>query len=279
MICLAIPQLDRPYFGLLSSLLAEHAGERGFHLVIEQTGTRAREVDAISEARLRSYDGLILSTSFLHDDDSMLLGGDYPIVVLGERSFSTPLDQVAMANVPGGRLATEHLLERSCTKVAIIGGRLGEPDGIDVSTLRTRGRQEALSGAGQGLGEDPDDHPVRPIDLPLGEGYAAPRALIAEGAAVDGLFCATDLVAIGAVRALADQGLRVPDDVRVVGFDDTALTRFTTPSLTVVSPDHGAMVDAAITMIAERIGGLRSPTDARTFIGDVHLVARESTRP
>lgn len=275
MICLAIPQLDRPYFGLLSSLLAEHAGERGFHLVIEQTGTRAREVDAISEARLRSYDGLILSTSFLHDDDSMLLGGDYPIVVLGERSFSTPLDQVAMANVPGGRLATEHLLERGCTKVAIIGGRLGEPDDIDVSTLRTRGWQEALSAAGQEL----DEHLVRPIDLTLEDGYAATRALIAEGVAVDGLFCATDLVAIGAVRALADQGLRVPDDVRVVGFDDTALTRFTTPSLTVVSPDHGAMVDAAITMIAERIDGLRSPTDARTFIGDVHLVARESTRP
>lgn len=275
MICLAIPQLDRPYFGLLSSLLAEHAGERGFHLVIEQTGTRAREVDAISEARLRSYDGLILSTSFLHDDDSMLLGGDYPIVVLGERSFSTPLDQVAMANVPGGRLATEHLLERGCTKVAIIGGRLGEPDDIDVSTLRTRGWQEALSAAGQEL----DEHLVRPIDLTLEDGYAATRALIAEGVAVDGLFCATDLVAIGAVRELADQGLRVPDDVRVVGFDDTALTRFTTPSLTVVSPDHGAMVDAAITMIAERIDGLRSPTDARTFVGDVHLVARESTRP
>jgi len=205
-ICLAIPQLDRPYFGLLSSLLAEHAGERGFHLVIEQTGTRAREVDAISEARLRSYDGLILSTSFLHDDDSMLLGGDYPIVVLGERSFSTPLDQVAMANVPGGRLATEHLLERGCTKVAIIGGRLGEPDDIDVSTLRTRGRQEALSAAGQEL----DEHLVRPIDLTLEDGYAATRALIAQGVAVDGLFCATDLVAIGAVRALADQGLRVP---------------------------------------------------------------------
>lgn len=67
--------------------------------------------------------------------------------------------------------------------------------------------------------------------------------------------------------------------MRVVGFDDTALTRFTTPFLTVVSPVHGAMVDAAITMIAERIDGLRSPTDARTFIGDVHLVARESTRP
>ena len=103
---LAVPDVDRPYFGLLANLLIERAAARGFELVIEQTAARRdRELDAIDRSRLRSYDGLILSAVQLHDDDALLLKSDFPIVVLGERSYSSPLDRVVMANEQGAAMA------------------------------------------------------------------------------------------------------------------------------------------------------------------------------
>ena len=94
-IVLAVPEVDRPYFGLLATLLVERAAARGFDLLVEQTAARRdRELDAIARSRLRSYDGLILSAVQLHDDDAVLLRGDFPIVVLGERTYTEPLDHV-----------------------------------------------------------------------------------------------------------------------------------------------------------------------------------------
>ena len=80
------------------------------------------------------------------------------------------------------------------------------------------------------------------------------------------------------MRALTDRGLRVPEDVRVVGFDDVPLASFLTPSLTSVAPDHEAMADAVISMIVDRIEGSRPADDYRVFTAPVRLAERESTR-
>ena len=101
--------------------------------------------------------------------------------------------------------------------------------------------------------------------------------LLDDGETVDGVFCATDVIAIGAMRALADRGIRVPHDVCVVGFDDVPLASFLTPSLTTMSPDHAAMADAAITMLTDRITGQRAADQYETVVGAVTLKAREST--
>ena len=101
--------------------------------------------------------------------------------------------------------------------------------------------------------------------------------LVDEISDVDGILCATDVVAIGAIRALRERGLRVPEDVRVIGFDDVPLDAFLTPSLSSIAPDHEAMADAAISMLTERISGTRAPGEYRSFVADVRLMAREST--
>ena len=271
-IVLAVPEVDRPYFGLLTTLLIERAAARGFDLLVEQTAARRdRELDAIARSRLRSYDGLILSTVHLHDDDAVLLRGDFPIVVLGERTFTEPLDHVVMANEEGGALAAAHLAERGCRRVAMIGGRIGA--GEDLTTLRARGLLAGLAEAGLAA----DERLVRPADLTYEGGRQVTSALLDEVADIDGLFCATDVVAIGAIRALTDRGLRVPDDVRVVGFDDVPLASYLTPSLTSIAPDHEAMADAVVSMIVDRIEGVRAADDYRTLTAAVRLVAREST--
>ena len=274
-VVLAVPEIDKPYFGLLATLLIERAAARGYDLLVEQTAARRdRELDAIARSRLRSYDGLILSAVQLHDDDAGLLRGDFPIVLLGERSYTQPLDHVLMANEEGAALATRHLIERGCSRIAMLGGRIGAPDDIDVGTLRARGHLSALAEAGWRV----DERLVRPVELTYEGGRRATRELLDEFGDVDGLFCATDLVAVGAVRALADRGVRVPDDVKVVGFDDVPLASFLTPSLTSVAPDHEAMADAVISMIVDRIEGARPADDYRVFTAPVRLAERESTR-
>lgn len=271
---LAVPDIDRPYFGLLARLLIERAGARGFELVIEQTAARReRELDAVDRSRLRSYDGLILSAVQLHDDDALQLQSDFPIVVLGERSYSSPLDRVVMANEEGAALAAGHLLDIGCKHIAMIGGRIGEAGEIDVETLRARGLVGELRRRGLELNPDL----MRSVEFSYEGGHRAMSQLLDGGERVDGIFCATDVIAIGAIRALADRGLRVPHDVCVVGFDDVPLAAFLTPSLTTMSPDHAAMADAAITMLVDRITGQRAADQFETVVGAVTLMQREST--
>ncbi len=274
-ICLAVPEIDRPYFGILAQLVIERAATDGFEVVIEQTGAaRAGELGALAHSRLRSYDGLIINAVRLAGADAALLRSELPVVVLGERAYAEPVDRVAMDNVAGGALAVRHLVDSGRRSVAMIGGRMSSgPADIDAATERARG---FLAGAAE-RGVDADPRRIVESDFSLEGGRDGVRRLLEAGIAVDGLFCATDLIAIGAVRALADHGLRVPVDVGVVGFDDVPLASFTTPSLTSVAPDRIGMVDAAVSMVVARIRGERADADYREVVGAMAIIEREST--
>ncbi|MES2858038.1 MAG: LacI family DNA-binding transcriptional regulator [Pseudomonadota bacterium] len=133
-------------------------------------------------------------------------------------------------NAEGGALAGRHLIERGRKKVAFLG---------DASThypeffARYCGCDAALRVAGLRM------NPALQVDADSTEqaGHAAAETLIARGHAFDAIFAASDLIAIGAMRALAEHGLRVPDDVAVVGFDGTPMARFANPPLTTVVQD------------------------------------------
>ena len=133
-------------------------------------------------------------------------------------------------NAAGGALVGRHLIERGRRKVAFLG---------DASThfpeffARYCGCDGALREAGLRM------NPALQVDADSSEqsGYDAARTLIARGHAFDAIFAASDLIAIGAIRALTEHGLRVPDDVAIVGFDGTPMARFSNPPLTTVVQD------------------------------------------
>ncbi|HMR47632.1 MAG TPA: LacI family DNA-binding transcriptional regulator [Arachnia sp.] len=271
---LALPEIDRPYFGLLSALLIERARQYDYDIVVEQTGARREnEMDAILHSRLRSYDGLLLHASQLAQEDAALLRGDFPIVVLGERAYSAPVDHVVMDNEQGATLAARHLIDRGCTRIAMIGGRPWSPGDVDVATMRTKGFVAEIEAAGLELGPGQ----VQPTRYNLADSRDAVGRLLKEVGAVDGIFCATDWVAFGVLRGLADAGLRVPEDVRIVGFDDVPQAAFSTPSLSSIAPDHEAMADAALKLLVGRIAGERPRDDFREVFGAVRLIPRESS--
>ena len=109
------------------------------------------------------------------------------------------------------------------------------------------------------------------------------QELFASGISVDALFCCNDLLALGSLRALAEAGLRVPQDVAVIGIDDIEEGRYVSPSLTTISPDKQAIASEAVRLLASRIQQQRTP-GSETHEPDRHdvetpfeLIVREST--
>ncbi|WP_425264785.1 LacI family DNA-binding transcriptional regulator [Streptomyces incarnatus] len=193
---LAVPEVNRPYYGRLAEAIITAAGRHGLRVSIEQTGARREnEPAALSRSRNRLYDGLILSTVGMGPADVEALRTEYPVVILGERIFGGPVDHVAMPNVEASAAATGHLIERGCRRVAVV---CGEPrDEVDVSGLRHSGYRQALAAAG--LPEDPEL--VRSVPaLTMAAGARQARAMVADGLDFDGVFCVTDTVAMGVLR-------------------------------------------------------------------------------
>jgi DNA-binding LacI/PurR family transcriptional regulator len=270
---LAVPELERPYFAQLAGRLADRFEAHDLRIVMERTGaSREGELDAVAFSRLRMYDGLILSVVDTDPAELGQLRTDAPVVMIGERPLPSRFDHVMMDNVDGARQATAHLLAGGARRVAMIGG---DPAGsATMPALRAEGYALAHTAAGV------------PVDLDLNvrcrfrlqDGYDAIRALRDRGIAFDAVFALTDVVAMGAVRALVDAGLRVPEDVQVVGFDDIDEAAYLVPSLSTVNPGHDAMADAITSLLMAQING-GAGGDSQEVVVPAQLVARGTTKP
>ncbi|MGI5131285.1 LacI family DNA-binding transcriptional regulator [Pseudonocardia sp. CA-107938] len=270
---LAVPGFEPGYYAQLAAQLAERFEVHGLRLAVERTGARrTAELDALTAARLSSYDGFVLSVVAGDAADLEKLHVDTPVVLIGERAVPARFDHVLMDNVGGARMATELLLRRGARRIALLGGQSGDEESMP--QLRTRGYRQAHEAAGLPVA---DELVVR-SEFASPDGYAATHALVERGIAFDAVFALTDSAAIGALRALADTGLRVPADVQVVGFDNLEDGRFSVPSLTTVEPGNAAMADAICTLLVERIGAQPSPVAARVVMPAARIVERESTR-
>ena len=273
-IALALPELDNPYFAELTGFVVQAAEEHGWTVLVDQTdGLRDREVLVASGIRNHLIDGLILSPVAIGTEDLVRRGPeDIPLVLLGEKISTGPVDHVAIDNVAAARAATEHLLAQGRTRIAAIGGQPGAPSGV--AHLRRRGWEDALLAAGRPT----DDGWVAEVPTFRREhGAEAMAALLDRDDPPDAVFCFNDTLALGALRMLADRGLRVPEDVAVIGLDDIQDGRFSVPTLSTIRPDKEYIARTAVRMLAERLGdggGALAPRDVRAGFD---LVVRGST--
>ncbi|PFG44841.1 LacI family transcriptional regulator [Isoptericola jiangsuensis] len=275
-VALVVPRLDHPYYGELAARLSGLLEADGRHLVVEQSGaSRQGELAALAQARWQLYDGVLLSVVGMTAADLDAVRTSVPLVLLGEQQMPARHDHVLMDNVGGARLATAHLLARGCRRVAVVGGSDPSPT-AGMMPARTAGWMAAHQAAGR----TPDLALVTPAPhVDLAAGRAAVRRLRADGVAFDGVFAVTDTLATGVLAGLAEAGLRVPDDVQVVGFDALTSSEFTVPALTTVDPGHDDMARAALRLLA----GQTRPGDPRRagehVVAPVRLVERGTTRP
>jgi DNA-binding LacI/PurR family transcriptional regulator len=249
-ISLAIPELNQPYFAQLAESVIAAAAGFGLTALVEITGgTRAGEEAVLSGRRRNVVDGVIYSPIALGPADVTELSVDFPLVLLGERIFHGPVDHVTMANEEAAEAAVRHLIEDAGRRrIVLVGANSsGEPG---VSTLRTRGSLAALAAAGI----EPDPRLlVNPVPWTRAATADAVQKLLDDGVSFDGMFCFTDLLAFGALRALLRNGVRVPQDVALVGFDDVEDSQFTTPSLSSISPGRDLIAKHAVELLHARL--------------------------
>lgn len=271
---LGLPVLASEYYGELAERLARGFSSRGMRLVTENTGGAVTaEVESLAASHLETYDGFILAVAASESADLERIPASKPIVLLGERAFSTRFDHVLMDNVGGGRLATEYLLDRGARSIVVLGGSLAA--GESVQTLRTRGYLDAHRAAAHPV----DERLIVSCGLDMLDGYRATRELLESGVTFDGVFALTDSSALGALRALHERETKVPDDVQLIGFDNVRASGFSTPALTTIEPGNDAMADAIVGAMMRRLDAPRGPVEARHVMMGVAVVARESTRP
>jgi DNA-binding LacI/PurR family transcriptional regulator len=275
-IALAVPELDNPYFAELTRFVVEAAEEHGWTVLVDQTdGLAEREREVATGFRHQLIDGLILSPAALDGDDLDGRGADdLPLVLIGEKLGAGPHDHVGIDNVAAAQTATTHLLELGRRRVAAIGHQPDSSEHSGVAHLRRRGWEAAQVSAG--LTADESLLAEVPSFTP-GHGAAAMARLLDHGPVPDAAFCFNDTLALGVLRCLADRGIRVPDDVAVIGLDDVVEGRFAVPRLSTVSPDKRGIARTAVEFLAERLAAAGDPREPRDVRVGFELVAREST--
>lgn len=271
MIALAVPELDIPYFAELARHVVDAAAEQGWTVLIDQTGgTREQERVVASGLGGHLIDGLIISPLALTAADLADLDG-IPMVLLGERVDHGPADHVVVDNVAAAREITAHLIGLGRRRIAAIGSQR-TAEGAS-ARLRLAGYRAALADAGIRY----DERLVAPAPVwHRADGAAAVRGLLAAGVRPDAVFCFNDTLALGALRALHEEGLRVPVDVAVAGFDDIEDGRFSIPTLSTIAPDKERIGRLAVELLVGRIEGDRS-APPRELAAPYRLEPREST--
>jgi DNA-binding LacI/PurR family transcriptional regulator len=274
---LAVPSLRENYFAELADAVIRAAEKRGLGVMVEQTsGQRDAELRAVSTSRPRFLDGLLFSPVSLGQDDAGALVIDGPLVLLGERIFDGPTDHVTMHNISSAQSAVDHLLSVGRRRIALVGADLAAGDETNSANLRLRGYLRALEQAGLEV----DPALVRPTPMSQWNragGAAALHRMVEDDVDFDAVFALTDTLGLGVLRALGEEGRRVPDDVAVIGFDNIDESRYSLPSLSTVDSGRDEIAAIAVDRLIERINEKGDPRPPETFKPSFRIVQREST--
>ncbi|NMM21972.1 MAG: LacI family transcriptional regulator [Phycicoccus sp.] len=252
---------------------AEEAARAGVGLVISQTtGRRVGNQHWLRQLASRRTDGIVLVVSQLLPGAADALARlNTPLVLVdpvGDAALSIP--SVAATNWAGGLAATEHLLALGHRRIGAIAG----PAGLRCSEDRLDGYRVAL----QRAGVMPDPALVRFGDFLVGGGRVGGTSLLALADPPTAIFAGSDQQAHGVYLAAAARGLRIPDDVSVVGFDDVALCEWISPTLTTVRQPLAEMAAEATRLVLSLSSNGDSPVPPRRELA-TSLIVRESTAP
>jgi LacI family transcriptional regulator len=254
------------YLGVLENIERE-AVSLGYDLLLPSYSQGKSSQNYVRRLQTRRVAGSVM----LHASDARvqaLIHSSIPTVFIDKMARGSRATYIKSDNIDGARQATEHLLTLGHRRIAFL---TGSP--IDLAGLeRLLGCQQALAQ----VGIAPDAGLVRQSGWNVDEAYEAARVLLAERRDFTAIVAGSDFMAIGILRALTEQGLRVPDDVSLIGFDDIEFCHYTTPPLTTVRQDRVAMGRGAVQRLVAMIEGTE---ETSPLILPTRLVVRKSTGP
>jgi DNA-binding LacI/PurR family transcriptional regulator len=273
MVGLVVPELQNPIFPALAEVVGGALAQRGFNAVLcTRTGSmsEAEYVDMLLERQVSGMvfaGGQYAEADAPHDHYLRLLKLRLPVVLVNAAAEHLDFPRVSTDDAVAMEQAYGHLASLGHERIGLI---IGPPDHVPsrrklaafLATAKAAGRADDVAG-----------DLVERTMFSLEGGHAAATRLIGHGAT--GIVCASDPLALGAIRAARRAGLSVPADVSVVGYDDSAFMNCTDPPLTTVRQPIEAIGRAAVAMLTGQIEG--SPVQAEELFFEPELVARGST--
>ncbi|MEY3841308.1 MAG: hypothetical protein RLZZ542_418 [Pseudomonadota bacterium] len=256
-------RLSDPFFLELLAGVGEAARERGCDVIMSHFSPTSYD-DLSAALNTSRADGVIfLGQSTLHQSLNRLAETEGRFVVWGAQMQDQAYCSVGSDNLAGGRRATLHLARLGRKRIVFLGD-LDPPEAMQ----RHRGYLEALGKSG--IAVDPDL--IMDAHFEVESAEASVDGLIRRGLKFDGIVCASDQIALGAVRALLHANLRVPEDVSVIGFDNVPFSRYSRPALSTIAQDTMKAGRLLVSKLLDNSGDAvgrseRIPTD---------LIVRES---
>ena len=256
---------------ILSSLTARHLPEilvelshrlteRDLRMLLFSLDTEGDADAVLDQVWRHSVDGVICAAHLSDPRIEMFGNQGVPLVLFNRPGGRVPATSVGCDSVSGQRELVERLLAAGHRRFALVAG----PADSYVSEERRRAALDRLGEAGI------TDVPMRRGDYGYASGAAAMTALMAEARGFDALICVNDLMAIGAIDAARAQfGLRIPEDLSVVGFDGSDPATWASFRVTSVRQPLKRMTEAAVAMLVERIADAGTPAERRLFSGEV----------
>lgn len=267
-IALIIPDILNPFFPELVVAIEGMAKEKGYSLVLINTQEELLHSTAFWRSLESRYiDGLILASfQFTEDVRNGMGNTKLPFVRIDCSAGEDQKNSIEIDNYKGAKMAVEHLIDVGCKKIVHISGLNSYPSSSD----RLLGYLDAMKSY-----FPKQEASVYPGDFSLESGYELTKQLIFDKKGYDGIFLANDFMAIGALKALKELKISVPEDIAVIGFDGIKLTEMVEPEIsTIVQPIY-EVGSKATTRLIDMIENKNTPSEYSKL--EVHLEKRKST--
>lgn len=254
-IAFAVADLGNPVYTAMTRAISDEVQQAGYRLLLASTGGGTDgSLGLLADLDGSFVDGLIISP--LQVDERLverLRGRRHPIVVIGSVPDDVPVDSVRADSAEGVRLALEHLVATGRRRIAFINGPVDTVPGA----ARLTGYLRACDRLGL---TTHDDLQIAADDFTYAAGRAAAERMTGQ-CTPDAVLCANDLLGVAAMNVLGERGLSVPQDVAVVGMDDTDLADMARPALTSVDLGSAARAQRAARLLLRRLGGFDGPPE------------------
>jgi len=257
-----------PFYAEVLNGMEVAAKEKNYHIILANTQRDyQKEEEAINLLLAKRVDGLLITPVQDRDDDiKNLIEAKIPFVIVGRDFENIELDALYNDEVKGGFLATEYLIKNGHKRIALVNGFLYKSP--------ARSRLEGYKKALKKYGIPVDDVLINVGDIDIKDGYKRTKQLFEKGLDFTAIFAYNDMMAFGAMQAIKEKGLRIPEDIGIVGYDDIPFSPLISPPLTTIRLKKQDLGVESIKLLLSRINGNRKKI--KKIMLDVELVKRET---
>jgi DNA-binding LacI/PurR family transcriptional regulator len=269
LIGLLVLDITNPVLSVIASAVEASAFTEDYSVVLYNVGEEVcRQWEYLTASAESLIDGLIIVNAIDHTETLAFLAEDHITAVLIDCLAAGDIPSVAVDNIKAAYMATEHAIELGHKRIAHIAGS----STLVMAQQRQQGYEQALLH---------HDLAYRKVVVSKGErwnyqaGYETMQELLASDPLPTAVFAASDQMAIGAYRAIAEAGLRVPDDFSIIGFDDIDAAAFAVPALTTIRQPFAEIASNAVSLLLKLIAG-EQPAVKQVVLSP-ELIVRQST--